>query len=195
MACTDVENGRGHGADEMNIVANKDEGALVLAEGTDEGIDRADVQVGGGFVHQKEIRWIEEDFDESETRFFSSAEDADGFKNIVTTEEKRAKNSSGGLFADGIGGIEHGFEHFVFHVKGVAAVLGKVANAYVMPCGSFSLLDGKGSPEKFEESRFACAVGTDENGALAAFGFKVEASVDDEVALAFDVAVGVVDIL
>lgn len=43
MACTDVENGRGHGADKMNIVANKDEGALVLAEGTDEGIDRANI--------------------------------------------------------------------------------------------------------------------------------------------------------
>ena len=150
--------------------------------------------MGGGFVHQKEIRWIEEDFDQGETRFFSSAEDADGFKNIVTAEEKRAKNSSGGLFADGIGGIEHGFEHFVFHVKGVAAVLGKVANAYVMSCGAFSTLDGNGPAEEFEEGGFSCTVGTDENGALAAFGFKVEASIDDEITLAFDIAVGVIDI-
>ena len=79
--------------------------------------------MGGGLVHQKEIGWIEEDFDQGETRFFSSAEDADGFKNIVTTEEKRAKNSSGGLFADGIGGIENGFEYFVFHIESVPAVL------------------------------------------------------------------------
>ncbi len=39
MTCADVENGGGHGADKMNIVANKDKGALVLAEGSDESID------------------------------------------------------------------------------------------------------------------------------------------------------------
>ena len=43
MTRTDVKDGGGHGADKMNIVANKDEGALVLAEGTDEGIDRANI--------------------------------------------------------------------------------------------------------------------------------------------------------
>ncbi len=43
MACTDVENGGGHGPNKMDVVANKDEGAFVLAEGTDEGIDRANI--------------------------------------------------------------------------------------------------------------------------------------------------------
>ncbi len=150
--------------------------------------------MGGGLVHQKEIRWIEEDFDQGETRFFSSAEDADGFKNIVTTEKERTENGTSGLFADGIGGVEDGFEHFVFHVKGVAAVLGKVTDAYVMSGGSFSTLDGNGSAEEFEEGGFSCTVGTDENGALTAFGFKVEAAVDDEITLAFDIAIGVIDI-
>ena len=150
--------------------------------------------MGGGFVHQKKIGWIEEDFDQGETRFFSSAEDADGFKDIVSTEKKGTENSSGGLFAYGIRGIEHGFEHFVFHVEGVAAVLGKVADAYVMSGGSFSTLDGNGPAEEFEEGGFSCTVGTDENGALTAFGFKVEPSVDDEITLAFDIAVGVIDI-
>lgn len=150
--------------------------------------------MGGGFVHQKEIGWIEEDFDQGETRFFSSAEDTDGFKNIVTTEKKGAENSSSGLFTNGIRGIEDGFEHFVFHIESVAAVLGKVADAHVMSCGAFSALDGNGPAEEFEKSGFSCTVGTDENGALTAFGFKVEASVDDEITLAFDVAVGVIDI-
>ncbi len=150
--------------------------------------------MGGGLVHQKKIGWIEEDFDQGETRFFSPAENADSFKNIVTTEKKRAENGASGLFADGIGGVEDGFEHFVFHVKGVAAVLGKVADAYVMSGGSFSALDGYGPAEEFEEGGFSCTVGTDENGALTAFGFKVEPSVDDEITLAFDVAVGVIDI-
>ena len=149
MACTDVEDGGGHGADKMNIVANKNEGALVLTEGSDEGIDRADVQVGCGFVHQKKIGWIEEDFDESETRFFSSAEDADSFKNIVPTEKKGAENGASGLFADGVGGVENGFKNFVFHIKGVASVLGKVTDSYVVPCGSFSALDGHGPAEEF----------------------------------------------
>ena len=83
----------------------------------------------------------------------------------------------------------------MFHIESVAAVLGKVANAYVMSCGAFSALDGNGPAEEFEEGGFSCTVGTDENGALTAFGFKVEASVDDEITLAFDIAVGVVDIL
>ncbi len=150
--------------------------------------------MGGGLVHQKEIRWIEEDFDQGETRFFSSAEDADGFKDIVTTEKKGTENSSSGLFAYGIRRIEDGLEYFVFHIESVAAVLRKVANAYVMSGGSFSTLDGNGPAEEFEEGGFSCTVGTDENGALAAFGFKVEASIDDEITLAFDIAVGVIDI-
>ena len=150
--------------------------------------------MGGGLVHQKEIRWIEKDFNQGETRFFSSAEDADSFKNIVTTEKKRTENGTSGLFAHGIGGIEYGFEHFVFHIKSVTAVLGKVADAYVMSGGSFSALDRYGPAEEFEEGGFSCTVGTDENGALTAFGFKVEASVDDEITLAFDIAVGVIDI-
>ena len=150
--------------------------------------------MGRGFVHQKKIGWIEKDFDQGETRFFSSAEDADGFKDIVTTKKKGTENSSGGLFAHGIRRIEDGFEHFVFHVKGVAAVLGKVTNAYVMSGGSFSALDRYGPAEEFEEGGFSCTVGTDENGALTAFGFKVEASVDDEITLAFDIAVSVIDI-
>ena len=151
--------------------------------------------MGGGFVHQKKIGWIEEDFDQGEARFFSSTEDADGFENIVPTEKKRTENGTSGLFADGIRGVEDGLENFMLHIESVPSVLGEVANAYVMSCGSFSLLDGKGSPEKFEESRFACAVGTDEDGALAPFGFKVEAAVDNKITLAFDIAVGVVDIL
>jgi len=150
--------------------------------------------MGGGLVHQKEIRWIEEDFDQGETRFFSSAEDANGFKNIVTTEKKRTENGTSGLFTHRIRGIEDGFEYLVFHIKCVAAVLGKVADAYVMSCGAFSTLDGNGPAEKFEEGGFSCPVGTDENGALTAFGFKVEASVDDKITLAFDIAVGVIDI-
>ena len=149
MTRTDVKDSGGHGADEMNIVANKDEGALVLAEGPDECIDGTNVQVGGGFVHQKEIGWIEEDFHQGETRFFSSAEDADGFKDIVSTEKKGAENSSGGLFAYGIGRIEDGFEYFVFHIESVPAVLGKVTDAYVMSCSAFSALDGDGPSEEF----------------------------------------------
>lgn len=61
---TDVENGGGHGADEVNIVADKDEGAFILAKRGDEGVDRADVQVGGRFVHEEEIGWIEQKFDQ-----------------------------------------------------------------------------------------------------------------------------------
>ena len=33
LACADVENGGGHGADEVNIVADKNEGSLVLPKG------------------------------------------------------------------------------------------------------------------------------------------------------------------
>ena len=150
--------------------------------------------MGGGLVHQKEIRWIEEDFDQGETRFFSSAEDADGFKDIVTTEKKGTEDGTSGLFAYGIGRIEDGFEYLVFHIESVAAVLRKVTDAYVMSGGSFSALDGYGPAEEFKEGGFSCTVGTDENGALTAFGFKIEASVNDEITLAFDIAVGVIDI-
>jgi hypothetical protein len=44
--------------------------------------------MGRGFVHQKKIGWIEEEFDEGEAGFFSSAEDSHRFEDIVSAKKK-----------------------------------------------------------------------------------------------------------
>lgn len=69
----DMEDSGGHGPDKVDVVADEDEGALVLAKGGDEGVDGTDVQMGGGLVHEEEIGGIEQKFDQGEARLFSPA--------------------------------------------------------------------------------------------------------------------------
>ena len=191
---TDVEDGGGHGADEVNIVANEDQGALVLAEGGDEGIDGADIQMGGRFIHQEKVGRVEQEFDEGEAGFFTTAENADRFKNIVPTKQERAQDRACRLFADGVGGVENGFENLMAHIERIAAVLGKVTDPDVVAEESLSRLDGKGAPQKFEKGGFPRTVRADENGPLAALGLEVEIPIDGKIAGAVGIGVGVGDL-
>jgi hypothetical protein len=72
--------------------------------------------MGRGFVHQEKIGWIEEEFDESEAGFFSSAEDSYRFEYIVSAKKEGTENGSSGLLTYGIGGVENGFENLMVHI-------------------------------------------------------------------------------
>jgi hypothetical protein len=105
--------------------------------------------MGRGFVHQKKIGWIEEEFDEGEAGFFSSAQDAYRFKDIVSAKKKGTENGSGGLLAYGVGGVKYRFENLVFHVERITPVLGKVSDPDIVPEEPFAALNGEGSAEEF----------------------------------------------
>ena len=48
-----MQNARGDGADKMNVVTNKDERPVILLERADEGINRADIEMCHGLVHEQ----------------------------------------------------------------------------------------------------------------------------------------------
>ena len=194
MTCADVKYSSGHGADEVNIVADENERSLVLVEGGNEGIDRADIQMGGGLIHQEKVGRIEEKFDEGEAGFFPSAEDSHRFEDIVSAKKKGTENGSGGLLADGVGGVEDRFKNLMLHVERIPSMLGEVSDPDIVAEESFAALNGEGSTQKFEKRGFARSVGSDENRALASFGFEVEPPIHSEVAGTIDVFIGVADV-
>lgn len=73
-------------------------------------------------------------------------------------------------------------------------MLGEVPDADIVTDEAFTFLQGERTSEELEEGGFARAVGTDEDGALAAFGLEVKPAVDGEIAGAIGVAVGVKDV-
>ena len=65
-AGADVEDVLGHLTDEVHVMADEDEGAFVLIESADEGVDAAHVEMGGGLVHEEEVWRIEQQAHEHE---------------------------------------------------------------------------------------------------------------------------------
>ena len=47
------------GADEIDVVADEDEGALKLVQGISEGVDAGHIKVSGGLIHQQQVWRIE----------------------------------------------------------------------------------------------------------------------------------------
>ena len=44
--------------------------------------------MGGGFIHQEKVGRIKEEHDEGEAGFFPSAQDAHGFKDVISAEKE-----------------------------------------------------------------------------------------------------------
>src|SRR5437660_5868616 len=92
--CGYVQNACSDGADEMNVVTDKDERPVILLERADQRVDRADIEMGRRLVHQEQVRGIEKQPDQRQSRFFAAAQNGHGLENIVTAKQKRAENSA-----------------------------------------------------------------------------------------------------
>ncbi len=110
LAGVDVENFGGEFFDEVDVVADEDEGAVVAFEGHGQGLDGLDVEVGGGFVHQQEVGGIDEEFDEVEAALLAAAKHGGGFVDFFLSEHEGAEDAAGFVFVHGGGGGEDFFE-------------------------------------------------------------------------------------
>lgn len=99
-AGVDVEHVFREGADEMHVVADEDEGAFVVLECGDEGVDGLDVEVGRRLIHEEEVRRLHEDAGEGEAGFFAAGEDVDGFMDVVFAEEEGTEDGAGLLLGE-----------------------------------------------------------------------------------------------
>ncbi len=167
----------------MHVVADENERAFVLTERADEGVDRADIEMGRRLVHEEEVGRIKEQLDQGETRFFTAAEHADRLENVVAAKEKRAEHGPRSLFRDRLGNIEHALEDGVPDVEHLNPMLREITDPDVVPRDAFALLHRQHSGEQLEQGRFPGAVGSDEDGPLSALGFEIQLPVDDQLAV------------
>ena len=72
----DVHDMIGQGADEIDIVADEDEGALELVEREGQGIDARQVQVRRRFVHEQKVRRVQEQLHQRQAALLAAAQDA-----------------------------------------------------------------------------------------------------------------------
>ena len=177
LAAVDVEDVFREGLDEVNVVRDEDQGAFVGAQGHDERVDRLDVEVRGGLVHEQQVGRADEEAGEGEAGFLSAGKDGDGFVDVVFAEEEGAEDGAGLLFGELVfvgAQLHHVLEHRRVGVQVIETVLGEVAGDDVAAELARAALDRDDAGEDFEERGFARAVGADEDDALAAFGGEVE---------------------
>ena len=186
LAAVDVEDVFREGLDEVNVVRDEDERALVFAKGHHECVDRLDVQVRRGLVHEEQVGRADENAGEGKAGFFAAGEDGDGLEDVVFAEEEGAEDGAGLLFGELVfvgAQLHHVFEDRGVGVQVIETVLGEVTGDDVAAEFARAALDGDDAGEDFEERGFAGAVGSDEDDALAALGGEVEVFVNDVVAV------------
>ncbi len=71
--CVHMDYVVGQRADEIDIVADKNERALELLQRCDQRIDARNVQVRCRLIHEKEVRRIEQELDQRQAAFLSTA--------------------------------------------------------------------------------------------------------------------------
>ena len=82
----DVNDAIAKSADEVNVVADEDQGSFVLLKRFHQGIDTRHIEVSSRFVHQQEVGRIKQDLNKRKTALFTTAENRDFFEDIVSTE-------------------------------------------------------------------------------------------------------------
>ena len=95
LSRVDVKDRAGDGADEVHVVADEDERALVLLERVDQRVDAGHVEVRGRLVQKQQVRRLEEELHERETAFLTAAQHSDALEDIVAAEEKGAEDGAG----------------------------------------------------------------------------------------------------
>ena len=178
-AVFDLEDAGGEAVDEVAVVRDEEDGAGEVADGVEQDVLGAEVEVVGGLVEEEEVRGGDEHLGHGVAVALAAGEDAELFEDVVAGEheaaEERAEFDDGDLGSGSADVVEHdgvGVEDFVL-------VLGEEVDEDVV-----AFADGAGGggfllAQEPDESGFACAVGADEGDAVAAFDGEVEI-VEDE---------------
>ena len=95
------------------------------------------------------------------------------------TAQKRAHE----LLMDALRGVHCFFKDGAVEFEHLDPVLGIVAGADIVAEQAFAIGNGQDTAEKFEEGGFASAIGADKDNALATFDLKIEALIDQVLAV------------
>src|SRR5581483_7045692 len=172
--------------DEIDVVADEDERAFVSLEGGDQRVDRRNVEVRGGLVHEQEVGWSEQELGQRQTRFFPAGQDGNLLEDVVLAEKEAAEDGARHLLGDVAVDVAH--LHRLLHhgaprIKVIETVLGKVARNNIAAELANARLNRDDAGENFQEGGLSRAIGADEHNPLAALGGKIQVPVDNVVAV------------
>ena len=88
LAGVDVNDVIRQRADEINVVADENERALELVERVEQRVNAVHVEVRGRFVHEQQVRRIEQQLHEREPAFLAAAQHADLLNTSSPTNRK-----------------------------------------------------------------------------------------------------------
>ena len=188
-ASVDVDDMIRQRADEIDVVADEDEGAFELVERVGQRIDARQVQVRGRLVHEQQVRRVQEQFHQRQAALLAAAQHLDLLEHIVAAKEETAEQGADELLGQALRGIERLLEHGAVQVQHVHAILRVVAGLGVVAERALARLRREHAPENLQQRGFARPVRPHQHDALAALRLETHAAVHH----AF--AVGKVDVL
>ncbi len=130
-------------------MTDEQQGAFILPEGADQGLDTGHVEVGGGLIHQQEIRRIKQQFYKGQPALFATAQYGDTLEHVIAAKQERAQDRPRGLFTHRLGGVEHFLQYRHFGIKHINAMLGIVTDLDVQAEFARSLLDREHAGQQF----------------------------------------------
>src|SRR6266699_4068436 len=84
----------GQRADEIDVVADENERALVFVERGGERVDAGNVEMRRWLVHQNQVRRVEEELYQRQPALLAAAQHAHLFKYVVAAKEKTAEHGA-----------------------------------------------------------------------------------------------------
>ncbi len=101
----------------MDVVGNEYQGAFVAFQRGNEGVDREDIKVGGRLIHEQQVRRIDEEFHQVQTRLLATGKNGDALFHIGAAEQERPENGPCLVLAQGRAGGHHFFQHGVIFIQ------------------------------------------------------------------------------
>src|ERR1035438_7920812 len=109
----------GQRTDEIDVVADEDEGALELGERVGERVNAGQVKMGGRLVHQQQVGRVQQQLHQRQAALFASAQHFDFLEYIITAEEETAEEGADELLGQALRCVEGLLEHRTIRVQHV----------------------------------------------------------------------------
>src|SRR6266568_7667059 len=122
-ASGDVHDVIGQRADEIDIVADESEGALELVEGVGQRVNARQIQMGGRLIHQQQVGWIQQQLHQSQTAFFTPAQDVDFLEHVIAAKQEAAQQCADELLGNPLRSLKGFFKYGALGIEHLGAIL------------------------------------------------------------------------
>ena len=136
-----MEHGIREGPNEVHVMRDENQRALVLLERTDKCVDGTDVEVGCRLIHEQEIRRVEKQFHERKPCFFPAAKHCYRLEDVVSAEQESSKQGAGHLLGNARGcGFHSRLQYRGVCTEHFVSVLREITRAHLVAELAITLL-------------------------------------------------------